>query len=523
MNKIGLAELAVVLVKEHSLSTKDAEAFIQRFSDVLNDGLHHEKQVKVKGLGTFKVTNVSARESVDVNTGKRIVIDSRSKISFTPDASLRELVNKPFSQFETVVVSDGVDFSAIDQKYADTMQESTDEDTLTEEVSQTDKKNSLEPEPEIASLPEEPAIVASQQEKTAIAKPIVEPSIEEAPIVAKDILSEPASVDTTTLASLHEKPIVPMEEQMKENSEADVADHPSEMQAPKSYSLSAAQLQALNGNPSNLKTEEKEPISASPEYLQNDTPQADHPMKGADPEPKASVQTMDMDIDQHAYEKQLKRENSALSDINDDLKEHLDRSHRIIKWMMALFLLLILGGGTAAFFMFKQLNQRDNQIKQLITEAISTRNEDIPNKNSVQKETTTVPPMDKNAVAVSSNPTSTTEKKSPSQDANAAISSQSSALPAKESNRDRMKDIQEKSVNNKEYNSDPRVRTGAWIITGVAQTVTVKKGQTLATISRTHLGPGMECYVEAINGGITEVKEGQKIKIPSLRNKKARK
>ena len=272
MNKIGLAELAVALVKEHSLSTKDAEAFIQRFSDVLNDGLHHEKQVKVKGLGTFKVTNVSARESVDVNTGKRIVIDSRSKISFTPEASLRELVNKPFSQFETVVVGDGVDFSAIDQKYADTMQESTDGDTLTEETSQTDKKNSLEPEPEIASLQEKPAIVASQQEKPATVRPIVEPAIEEAPIVAKDILSEPASVDTTTLASPHDKPIAPMEEQMKENSEADGSDHPSEMQAPKSYSLSAAQLQALNGNPSSLKTEEKEPISASQEYLQNDTP-----------------------------------------------------------------------------------------------------------------------------------------------------------------------------------------------------------------------------------------------------------
>ena len=118
--------------------------------------------------------------------------------------------------------------------------------------------------------------------------------------------------------------------------------------------------------------------------------------------------------------------------------------------------------------------------------------------------------MEKSAVAVSSNATSTTEKKSPSQDENAAISSQTSALPTKVSSKDRMKDIQEKPVNNKDYDSDPRVRTGAWIIT-------------LATISRTHLGPGMECYVEAINGGITEVKEGQKIKIPSLRNKKARK
>ena len=130
------------------------------------------------------------------------------------------------------------------------------------------------------------------------------------------------------------------------------------------------------------------------------------------------------------------------------------------------------------------------------------------------------PSMDKKTI---SNQTSTTGKVLPIQNANEIASSPSSSLPVKESKKDRVENVQERPVSNKDYNSDPRVRTGAWIITGVAQTVTVRKGQTLATISRTHLGPGMECYVEAINGGITDVKEGQKVKIPSLRNKKARK
>lgn len=197
MNKIGISELAAALVREHSLNTKDAEAFIQKFSDVLNDGLHHEKQVKVRGLGTFKVTTVSARESVDVNTGKRIIIDSRSKISFTPDASLKELVNKPFSQFETVVVGEGVDFSAIDKKYADTLQDGTDEGASNEATSLIESKDSLDPEPEIASQQEEPAIV----------RPIVEPAIEEAPIVAKDTLSEPSSLNATPSVLLMINPL----------------------------------------------------------------------------------------------------------------------------------------------------------------------------------------------------------------------------------------------------------------------------------------------------------------------------
>lgn len=510
MNKIGISELAAVLVREHSLNTKDAEAFIQKFSDVLNDGLHHEKQVKVRGLGTFKVTTVSARESVDVNTGKRIIIDSRSKISFTPDASLKELVNKPFSQFETVVVGEGVDFSAIDKKYADTLQDGTDEGASNEATSLIESKDSLDPEPEIASQQEEPAIV----------RPIVEPAIEEAPIVAKDTLSEPSSLNATPSVLLNDKPSAPIEEQANENSEASDSGHHVELQTPKSYPLSAAQLQVLNGNPSSPKVEAPKSIPDAQEDIQNNIPQADHPTQDTGAAPTDAVETMEMSIDQHAYEKQLKRENSALININDDLKEHLDRSHRIIRWMMALFLLLILGGAGTAFFMYKQLNKRDNQIKQLITEALSSRKEATQNKASVQKESATAPSMDKKTI---SNQTSTTGKVLPIQNANEIASSPSSSLPVKENKKDRVENVQERPVSNKDYNSDPRVRTGAWIITGVAQTVTVRKGQTLATISRTHLGPGMECYVEAINGGITDVKEGQKVKIPSLRNKKARK
>ena len=114
MNK---QDIAAVLAVKHGLPQKEADSFLSHVIDVLNDALKEEKLVKVKGLGTFKVTSVNARASVDVNTGERIVIEGREKISFTPETSMRDWVNRPFAQFETVVVNEGVNFDEIDAKY----------------------------------------------------------------------------------------------------------------------------------------------------------------------------------------------------------------------------------------------------------------------------------------------------------------------------------------------------------------------------------------------------------------------
>ena len=112
-----ITDLAHVLQDQHQLSKNEAEFFISLLVDVLTTGLKADKQVKVKGLGTFKVTSVNARESVDVNSGERIIIEGREKISFTPEPALRDKVNSPFEQFETVTVSDDADFSEIDERY----------------------------------------------------------------------------------------------------------------------------------------------------------------------------------------------------------------------------------------------------------------------------------------------------------------------------------------------------------------------------------------------------------------------
>ena len=119
MSKITNSDLAKVLMEKHELDKADAERFVALMFDILNNGLRQDKLVKIKGLGTFKVISVSSRKSVDVNTGKPIIIEGRDKISFTPDNTLRDKVNAPFAQFDTVVINDGVDFSAIDKSFQD--------------------------------------------------------------------------------------------------------------------------------------------------------------------------------------------------------------------------------------------------------------------------------------------------------------------------------------------------------------------------------------------------------------------
>ena len=117
MAKTALQLIADTVAKKHKITVKDAEKFVSAMFDVMNEGLKTDKLVKVKGLGTFKVQAVKPRESVNVNTGERVLIEGHDKVSFTPDATMKELVNKPFAQFETIVLNDGVDFTDIDSKY----------------------------------------------------------------------------------------------------------------------------------------------------------------------------------------------------------------------------------------------------------------------------------------------------------------------------------------------------------------------------------------------------------------------
>lgn len=178
MDKLTINHIASVLVEKNGIAPKDAEQFVAAMFDVIQEGLENDKQVKVRGLGTFKIVDVEPRESVNVNTGERVLIKGHSKISFTPDASMKEMVNKPFSQFDTVVLNDGVEFP----------------ETSAETSAETDAEISVETEP--AEEPAHTAVAASEP----VVDEVSEVEEQQEPIADESISVESVQQDQTAIA-----------------------------------------------------------------------------------------------------------------------------------------------------------------------------------------------------------------------------------------------------------------------------------------------------------------------------------
>lgn len=354
MNKIGNKELAAILTSKYGLDKLDAEKFISAMFDVLGEGLQSDKQVKIKGLGTFKVVGIASRKSVDVNTGNPIIINGRDKISFVPDAALRNDVNRPFAQFDTVPINDGVDFSVIDAKYS---------------------------------------------------------RVEDNPIQAQ----EPAQV----LRPIQVHETVTVEETRPEQEACQVSER--------------------------IRSEEPEQIVS----------EVSHARKEKD----------DNSETQHSF-------------VGEDTGQTIRNGKR--KYIFAIALVVVVVACVAVAYYFHKIKLYDNRIEHLEARISAS---------------STGKPAAKAVIAVKA-------KQSPK------------AENAK----------REAKVNGYEEISrkDLRIRTGAYVIVGIDHTVTVMEKQTLAGISRAQLGPGMECYVEAVNGGKTEFKAGEKINIPKLRLKKSK-
>ena len=190
MGKIFMAELADMLAQKAGISKREAQQFLTDFVETIQDGVNNDKLVKIKGLGTFKVIDVDARESVNVNTGERVTIDSHQKLTFTPDAAMKELVNKPFSQFETVVLNDGVEFDD---------EPEVEEPAIAEETPEPVVEPTPEPEPEPVVVPEpepEPTIVPEPEPEPVVVpepepEPVIVPEPEPEPVVVPESEPEP--------------------------------------------------------------------------------------------------------------------------------------------------------------------------------------------------------------------------------------------------------------------------------------------------------------------------------------------
>lgn len=444
-----------MLTSKMGLEVAEAEAFITAMFKVVNEGLKEDKLVKIKGLGTFKLTKVSARESVDVNTGERIVIEGREKISFTPDNYMRDLVNSPFSQFETVVLSDGVDFSAIDEKYA--LTELEDESSLLLSNEESLEPIAEEPKSILSSIEEAKEALAQLNEKDE------EKSVEE-PVLS-------AELETENLL------VVEQEESNEETKE--------QMSAPISLQLSPQQLSALNAKESVSDCEEKvDKSEVLPTVIENESSQIEEV-------PQLVVETEK--IEEKEEIEPIKEE----SEEEEDTEESSSRSY--VKPLLFAFLLiacLAIGAGVGYYFFQQQAKEM------AVTQSPQTTNKVVVSAKKANNPTAVVDSSQKKQAAAMVD--SITKK-----------NTQAVVVKAEQAE---VKD--EKPVfDSKQYNKDPRVRTGAYIIIGVEKEIEVKAGQTLYSLSRRYLGPDMECYVEAINGK-KEFKAGEKMKIPTLKLKK---
>ena len=474
MSKNSLNGLADKLAEKSGLSQIEAELFIRKMFDVCHQGLAADKIVKMRWLGTFKVTSVKERESVDVNTGERIVIEGRDKISFTPDNILKEIVNRPFAQFETVIVNDGVDFESIDKKYEDSLEDEEQEESL-----------------------EKPKPIIEVVEPTETPLPdVVSEETTQAEAVSS---SEPTTSGVIDFLDVPENP--------SEDSSVVVIGEDSTIEPQTTVS-------------------QEVPTEEIPSSVSDDI-QADSREENSNAEIEAET---DAEIGADA---EIEAETDAEIEADDEVE--IRRRHFIIPKYVVIIasftLLLLIGGlGWFAFNYGQMAAQRDHlelQLAQYKTDKnVVAKPANVKSQEQLLQEKAR---QDSLRMAKANDAIKAAERadslKSAAVDKEMSVKNlkadEKSAELKKMSATDKKQDkaAEHAKVVSDKYDSDPRVRTGAYRIVGVDQVVTVGEHQTMATLSKRYLGPGMECYIEALNGTST-IKSGQKVKIPKLELKK---
>ena len=478
MSKFSLNTLGKLLADKSGLSQVEAELFIRKMFDVCNQGLDADKQVKIKWLGTFKVQATKDRESINVNTGERFTIEGRDKLTFTPDNILKEIVNKPFAQFETVVVNDGVDFDEIDEKFG----EEQTEDAPEQVIDFLDEEKTATPNPEVV-------VIGSEKEK--------EKEKEAEDELAKQIAIEQAKLEKLKQAQLEQERIQ-KEKLEKEKQEQE--------------RLEQERLEQERLEQEKLEQERLEQERLEQERLEQEKLELAQQQQAL----KAVVEPAVPASDESEEEEEEEEEPSN--------SHHIVIPRYLVVAVCLIVVALIGGMGWFAFNYGQMTAQRDhlamqlNQYHQAPAKKVPAKPAAAPlsqEQKLRQKAMEDSIRMAKTAEAVK------LAENSDEESANAEKAKQAEAK-AKAEAKDKAEEKAASKIASSQYDKDARVRTGAYRIIGVAQTVTVGAGQTLEQISTRYLGSGMECYVEALNGTST-VKAGQKIKIPKLELKKKKK
>ncbi|WP_390897715.1 HU family DNA-binding protein [Segatella buccae] len=487
MNRIGITELARMLSSKHNMSQADAENFVRLMFAVVGDGLEQEKLVKIKSFGTFKMGSVKDRESVDVNTGERIVIEGRNKINFTPDNALRDFVNRPFAQFETVMINDGVDFEAVDRKYESIGDDAPPSSDTPEQAGPMEDQAQKAEKPTKAGVEEAPIQVVEEVPAPIVEEalsPVTEeepaPIVEEGPapvVEAQPAVAAEASVEQEPRPLSSASPSVPPVSPLVSSEPPSVPSAPSVSSAAAGFSDSRVNRNAVSAPP-----------PPSSELPSRPTPAAPAP---------------------------------------DSRRISVSRP---VVYLFSLLLFALVGGACWLAYSYGKLAAERDHLHQRLSELSH------PQAPSVRRQSPAAPasaaspsaaPVD-SAAAMKAKADSARLARQAAIVAATATAGEETRRHTREANRQQAAPAPKAKVQQPaprpqsasgRYDADPRVRTGAYRIVGTAQTVTAKRGQTMAKISRAYLGPGMECYVEALNG-TSEVKEGQRVKIPKLELKR---
>ena len=461
-----VSDFASELVGRYGLKEEEATEFISAMFDIICEQLDGaDKQVKVKGLGTFKVTSVGARASVDVNTGERIIIEGRNKISFTPEVMLRDRVNRPFVQFETVVLNDGVDFSEIDNEFNGSKQEVAASDSTVETANETVANDAEEVAEKAvvetidASVDE--SVVGAEEDKSDVA--IEEKASDVVPENVMDQGQKEEAKPELEIESVPEYGHEPM----------------SEVEADKDSDESQQSTVGLSSDESVEKSSDE-----SVEKSSDDSQQSSVESSATTPQPKEVV-------------------------VAEGCKQ---RNPRLMYWFSIASFVLLIFIGVGMYFLYEQVKAKNVAIEQLQTKlamhSMALKSAAVEPKQGVASK--------KNIVA----DTTDAAKQVAITDAAETVAKEEVSKPIEKTHEPPVAEKKKSNVPKPaaDYNFDVRVRTGAYIIVGEEISVTVRSGQTLASISRAYLGPGMECYVEVFNNR-KEVKPGDKLRIPKLKIK----
>lgn len=528
MNRLSIYELAQVLVEKNGLDRRDAEDFVAAIFNIVQRGLERDSVVKIKGLGTFKIIGVEARESVNVNTGERVVIESHEKVTFAPDAIMKELVNKPFSQFETVVINEGVEFD--DMRGSDIAAE-TDAVAAEGVADMTSKKD------EAPSSDNRP--------------PLIETALDDIKKAVENMGVGGVNADGVSVKEKVQEVLADIPENVTDDNRMAIVDDVEDVQeetiamADKDVSSPAVSLKGgvvSDGN-ANIVTDEVEghntheggkPIECANEELDDvaaEVEQKDQPFVGA------PGGTTSVSVTENVSSNQLTNFSAedAVSPISISVttpdesvieEENLkpERSRRLI-WALCVFIVILVPvaffGG---YFFAMQTLPMNGAASAELDSVVAVKPVVVRQDVATSQDTLTVEhdslDMERHATVEQ------TESVKSNDLPEVVAKEQSSADKAPKTVREagRVASTEEDVVDYRKYEKmDARVRTGAYRIIGTSEVKTVRAGETLERISRRTLGEGMECYIEVYNGleSNAKLKEGQKIKIPKLVLKKA--